>query len=183
MLRTQKYTDEELIAGCLENNRFFQERLYRRYFGTMISMVLRHTNDRNEAITIVNNGFLKVFKKIDKFEFKGSFEGWIRRIVYRSLSDYFRSNSNMLHFLELEDRDKPLKTNALDQLYLEDLMKLIDDLPPATAQIFRLYAIEGFTHVEISKKIGISEGTSKWHLSNARKELRKSISKLRNYAR
>ena len=89
MLRTQKYTDEELIAGCLENNRFFQERLYRRYFGTMISMVLRHTNDRNEAITIVNNGFLKVFKKIDKFEFKGSFEGWI--LTWRLLDRHWKN--------------------------------------------------------------------------------------------
>jgi len=172
MLQKRKYTDEELIAGCLKNNRQYQEHLYRKYFGSMMGMCMRHTSDEEVSMTIVNNGFLRVFKKIDKYSFKGSLEGWIRRIVYHSLSDYFRSNSKALRFMELEDRDKPLKTNALDKLFLDDLLSMVEDLPPATKEVFRLYAIEGYTHVEISKKINISEGTSKWHLSTARKKLR-----------
>lgn len=175
MRQKQKYTDEELVAGCLRNDRQIQEQLYRQYFGSMIAMCLRHTSDREVAMTIVNNGFLRVFKKIDKYSFKGSFEGWIRRIVYHSVSDYFRNKSNTLRFLEIEDRDKPMNSKALDNLYLDDLMGMVDDLPPATKEVFRLYAIEGYTHVEIAKKINISEGTSKWHLSAARKKLKTMI--------
>jgi RNA polymerase sigma-70 factor (ECF subfamily) len=175
MRQKQKYTDQELVAGCMQNNRQIQEQLYRKYFGSMIAMCLRHTTNREVAMTIVNNGFLRVFKKIDKYSFKGSLEGWIRRIVYHSVSDYFRNKSNTLRFLEIEDRDKPMNSNALDNLYLDDLMAMVDDLPPATKEVFRLYAIEGYTHVEIAKKIEISEGTSKWHLSAARKKLKMMI--------
>ena len=75
----------------------------------------------------------------------------------------------------LEERDKPLQETALSNLYMEDLLKLVERLPPATQNVFNLYAIEGFTHVEIGKKIGISEGTSKWHLATARKKLKKLI--------
>ena len=185
MRQNQKYTDEELVEGCLRNDRQIQEQLYRKYFGSMIAMCMRHTSDREVAMTIVNNGFLRVFKKIDKYSFQGSFEGWIRRIVYHSVSDYFRSNSNTLRFLEIEDRHKPMDSKALDNLYLADLLAMVDDLPPATKEVFRLYAIEGYTHVEIAKKINISEGTSKWHLSAARKKLKTMIDKQkesRNYA-
>ena len=165
------------MEGCLRNDRQIQEQLYRTYFGSMIAMCMRHTSDREEAMTIVNNGFLRVFKKIDKYSFQGSFEGWIRRIVYHSVSDYFRNTSNTLRFLEIDDRDKPMNSNALDNLYLEDLMYMVDDLPPATKEVFRLYAIEGYTHVEIAKLLEISEGTSKWHLSEARKKLKILIEK------
>ncbi|MFT5912056.1 MAG: RNA polymerase sigma factor (sigma-70 family), partial [Paraglaciecola sp.] len=125
MRQKQKYKDEELVAGCLRNDRQIQEQLYRKYFGSMIAMCLRHTTDREVAMTIVNNGFLRVFKKIDKYSFKGSLEGWIRRIVYHSVSDYFRNKSNTLRFLEIEDRDKPMDSNALDDLYLDDLMAMV----------------------------------------------------------
>lgn len=180
--RPEQYSDQELVEGCLENDRFSQEMLYRKYFASMMRMILRYTQDQEVAMDILNTGFLRVFKKLDTFAFSGSLEGWIRRLVFHSLSDYFKKNSRQIHFLELEDRDAPLKEGALNNLYVEDILKLVEMLPDATKEVFYLYAIEGYTHVEIAKKINISVGTSKWHLSNARKKLKQLIRTHYNHA-
>lgn len=185
MFKRKKYTDEELVNGCVANDRFFQEKLYRKYFASMMSMCMRYTRDKEVAMIIINNGFLRVYKKIELYSYKGSLEGWIRRLVFHSLSDYFKKESRQIRFLELENRDAPINGEGLQNMYLEDLMKMVDLLPPATKNVFTLYAIEGYTHVEISKNIGISEGTSKWHLATARKKLKQLIAKsneLKDYA-
>ena len=184
MIFKRKYTNEELVAGCLANDRIWQERMYRRFFPTMMDMCMRRTNDRDEAMSIVNNGFLRVFKKIHLYTFKGSLEGWIRRLVWHSLADHFRGQSKSVHYLVFEERDETEHRTPINQLYFEDLVKLIDYLPDATQTVFRLYAIEGFSHREIGEQLGISDGTSKWHLSAARKKLKELIYKheLRNYA-
>ena len=180
MLKASKYTEAELVAGCIKNDRRCQEILYRKYFQRMIYMCRRYTDDPDIAMEIVNNGFLRVFKKLDTFSFKGSLEGWIRRIVYHSLSDYFKKNSKYLQFLVFEERDAVIEETALNNAYVEDILKMVDLLPPATQRIFKLYAIEGLTHPEISKKVNISIGTSKWHLSEARKKLQLLIKKNNN---
>ncbi|MCR9287510.1 RNA polymerase sigma factor [Saprospiraceae bacterium] len=185
MFKRKKYTDEELVNGCVANDRFFQEKLYRKYFASMMSMCMRYTRDKEVAMIIINNGFLRVYKKIELYSYKGSLEGWIRRLVFHSLSDYFKKESRQIRFLELENRDAPINGEGLQNMYMEDLMKMVDLLPPATKKVFTLYAIEGYTHVEISKNIGISEGTSKWHLATARKKLKQLIAKsneLKDYA-
>lgn len=170
-----KTTDEDLVKGCVENDRKSQEQLYRRYFASMMSMCLRHTEDREEAMTIVNNGFLRVFKKIHLYSFKGSLEGWIRRLVWHSLADYFRDEKKYLHFLVFEERDAISSGSPAQHLYFEDLLKMVETLPPASREVFRLYAIEGFSHAEIGLQLGISDGTSKWHLSMARQKLKQMI--------
>jgi len=120
----------------------------------------------------VNDGFLKVFKKLDTYQNKGSFEGWIRRIVFNCLSDYFKKENKYLKFLILEERDRPQPSTNSDSLYYEDLLILIDQLPFSSSRVFKLYAIEGYSHKEIAKQLNISDGTSKWHLSEARKKLK-----------
>ena len=180
MPQTTKHTDEELVKGCTKNDRYYQEMLYRKYFRSMMRMCLRYTQDREVAMEIVNNGFLRVFKKIEKYTAKGALEGWIRKLVFHALSDYFKSNSRSIHFLELEDRDAARTTSALDHLYFEDLLDLVDQLPDATRRVFYLYAIEGYSHREIAEMNSISIGTSKWHLSAARKLLQQLIAKRNN---
>ncbi len=133
---------------------------------------MRYTQDRNLAMEIVNTGFLRVFKKLDTFKFAGSLEGWIRKIVYHSLADHFKKKSSNIHFLEIEKGDKPKENYVLEGLYAEDILKSIDRLPAATRSVFILYAIEGYKHHEIATELGISTGTSKWHLSEARKKLK-----------
>ena len=182
MFKTRKnYSEKEIVDGCLQNDRHCQELLYRMYFAKMMSMCKRYTDDRDIAMEIVNNGFLRVFKKLNTFSFKGSLEGWIRKLVYHSLSEYFKKHSKYLQFLVFEDHDNSVNANALTNMYEEDLLKMVDTLPPATKEVFRLYAIEGFTHPEIAKQVSISVGTSKWHLAAARQKLKALIAKNSNY--
>jgi len=175
MLQENRHSERELVEGCVENSRYFQEMLYRRYFPVMMRMCLRYTQDREVAMEIVNSGLLRVFKKLHTFSFKGSLEGWIRRLVFHALSDYFKKHSRKVHFLEVEDRDAPHNETALENLYYEDLLKLVELLHRMSSKVFQLYAIEGYSHPEISKLLEISVGTSKWHLSTARQKLRHLI--------
>ena len=175
------HNETEIVKGCARNERKYQELLYRQHFPTMIQMCLRYTNgDRERALEILNDGFLRVFKKIDTFSFKGSLEGWIRRLVFHAISDYFKQNKAYLDsivFSEvLPEAKMPQYTEGvLSELYYDDLLKAIDLLPPATCKVFKLYAIEGLNHNEIGEQLNISVGTSKWHLSSARQQLRKLL--------
>ncbi len=167
--------ERALIEGCVSNDRRCQEALYRQYFPAMLRMCLRYTSDREEALTIINDAFLRAYKKMHTFGFKGSFEGWLRRLVFHSLSDHFRRKTDGVRFFRLEDWDQPRRSDALARLFLEDLLQLIEEVPPASQQVFRLYAIEGLSHREIAERLGISEGTSKWHLAQARKLLQRFL--------
>jgi RNA polymerase sigma-70 factor (ECF subfamily) len=133
---------------------------------------MRYTEDREQAMDIINNGFLRVFKKIELYEFKGSLEGWVRKLVYHCMADYFKQNQRYVQFMVFEDHDQRVQEQATSNCYLDDLMNLVTSLPPTTQRVFRLYAIEGYTHDEIGKLLGISDGTSKWHLSSARQRLK-----------
>ncbi|MCB9342140.1 MAG: RNA polymerase sigma factor [Saprospiraceae bacterium] len=171
----KKYTEQELVDGCVANDRKAQEALYRHFFPEMLRMIRRYARDEDTAIEIVNNGFLRVFTKIHLFEHRGSLEGWIRRLVYNSMADYYRKNERYLHFLIFEDFDHKQDATVLHDFYEEDILKAVRVLPPTSQEVFRLYAIEGYSHAEIGKTLNISEGTSKWHLSTAREKLRKLI--------
>lgn len=185
MPKPEQYSEQELVEGCVRNDRLFQEMLYRRYFPAMLRMCLRYAGDRDTAMEIINTGFLRVFKKIETFSFKGSLEGWIRKLVFHSLADYYKKHNRQVHFLDIADRDAPVPNEALQNLYFEDILSLVDRLPAATREVFYLYAIEGYTHPEIADRVNISVGTSKWHLSAARKKLKQLIQErfnTRNYA-
>lgn len=146
----------------------------------MMSVAMRYMHDQDKASAIVNDGFLKIFTKISTFENKGSFEGWMRRIVFRCVSDAVRKDGNYMKFMVFEEEERQVSYPvALTKLYEEDLIKLIDQIPQSSGEVFKLYAIYGYTHKEIAKQKNISEGTSKWHLSDARKKLQGLL--LRNY--
>jgi len=168
----KRYTEQELVDGCAANDRRAQEVLYRRFFPDMLRMCHRYTRDTDTATEIVNTGFLRVFQKIHTFAFRGSLEGWVRRLVYHSMADHFRNNARYLHFLVLEERDEAVPENGYDTFYEEDILKAVRTLPPMSQEVFRLYAIEGYSHAEIAVTLEMSEGTSKWHLSTARQKLR-----------
>lgn len=146
-----------------------------------MGMCMRYTRDRDRAVAIVNDGFVKVFKKIHQFEHKGSLEGWIRRIVFHSMSDAIKKEAKYLKFMVFEDYDSISSKTALDNLYEEDILKMIEQLPAASADIFILFAVQGYSHKEIAEIKDISVGTSKWHVSDARKKLKEIISRNYNY--
>jgi len=167
-----------LIEGCKKNCRDAQEQLYRKYFPKMFGMCLRYVHNEDEAIDIVNSGFLKVFRKIDSFQHQGSFDSWVRRIVFNTLQDYLKRHSkyreNIYHTMP---EHVSVKSQALSRLYAQDLYRLIDSLPPRMRTVFEMFAIEGYSHREISQKLNISEGTSKWMVSDARARIQKLLKK------
>jgi len=171
----ENFNERLIIEGCVENDRKCQELLYRKFFPTMRLMCMRYTQDEDRVINIVNDGFLKVFKNAHKFEFKGSLEGWIRRIVYHCLSDYFKKENKYLKFMVFEEKDENVEETGLQNLIVEDILKLINGLPKSSQQVFRLYALEGCPHKEIAERLSISVGTSKWHLNAARTKLKEMI--------
>lgn len=151
----------------------------------MYRLCLRYAGEEDTALLILNNGFLRVFKKIDSYSFKGSLEGWVRKLIFHAISDYFKSNQGKIFFLEIDNHEAPSFHDTLSNLYLEDLMHLADHLQGTAKEVFFLYAIEGYSHKEIAERCNISEGTSKWYLSMARAELKKMITKYyntKNYA-
>jgi RNA polymerase sigma-70 factor (ECF subfamily) len=168
----KNYTEQELVAACAANDRRAQEALYRRFFPEMLRMVRRYTRDEDTAIEIVNSGMFRVFKKIHTFAFKGSLEGWMRRLIYHCMADYYRENARYLHFLVLEDHDQSVPERGHEFFYEADILKAVRTLPTTSQEVFRLYAIEGYSHAEIAVRLKMSEGTSKWHLSTARQKLR-----------
>lgn len=174
----KQYTDEELVAACAANDRRAQEALYRRFFPEMLRMCRRHTRDDDTALDILNRGFLRVFQKIHTFAFRGSLEGWVRRLVWHSLADYFRDNARYSHFLIFEERDETVPDRSSDVFHEEEILKAVKALPHMSQEVFRLYAIEGYTHAEIAQNLDISEGTSKWHLSTARQKLRERLDEM-----
>lgn len=165
-------SEKDLIKGCKANDRKAQEALYRRYFPIVKSLCLRYTKDEDSLISIINDGFMKVFKGINQYKSQGSFEGWLRRTAFNALSDHFRKENRYLKRTSFDVPEQSQEVQALADLFYADLLVMVDDLPETTAIVFKKYAIEGYTHKEIGESLGLSDGTSKWHLFEARKKLK-----------
>jgi len=175
---------ESIIAGCIENKRSSQERLFKLYYGKLMGATLRYTNDNDTAQEIVQEGFIKIFDKIIKFEKTGSFEGWMRRIVVNTAIDYLRKSKRDSWVQENEINTKDEYSNPSEEIEFQNAMEIkaefaiqaIQELSPAYRTVFNLYVIENYSHKEISELLGISEGTSKSNLSKAKLNLQKIIS-------
>lgn len=167
--RNQNITENDLISGCLSGNRRMQEELYRRFSPRMYAVCLRYAGRTEEAEDILQEGFIKVFKKMDSFRGDGSFEGWMRRIFVNTAIEHFRRKKYLMPVTEKEENTIEGKyTSALDDLGAKDVLALIQELSPGYRTVFNLYVVEGYTHREIADMLGISEGTSKSQLSRAK---------------
>jgi RNA polymerase sigma factor (sigma-70 family) len=168
---------ELLVAGCRENKRRAQEDLYRRFYRIAMTIALRYSRDEQDAADIMSQAFVKIFKSIHQYDVaKGSLQAWISRIVMNEGIDHLKARERFSKEVELETIAEPAIPNAaIEQMGADEIMRLIHKLPPATHAVFILYAIEGYNHREIAEKLAISEGTSKWHLSEARKFLQDQI--------
>lgn len=167
--RNQNITESDLIKGCLQGNRRMQEELYRRLSPRMYAVCLRYAGKAEEAEDILQEGFIKVFKKIDSFRGDGSFEGWVRRIFVNTAIEHFRRKRYLMPVTEREENMIEGKyTSALDDLGAKDILALVQELSPGYRTVFNMYVVEGYTHREIADMLGISEGTSKSQLSRAK---------------
>ncbi len=171
-----------LVQGCRKNDRESQRLLYQHYYAYAMSICIRYSHSVEEAKEIVNDGFLKVFKKIDQHEKESSFKSWLRRIMINMAIDHYRKEVKHYHHQDIEKVSVLLTDNgnAVNDLSHAELIQLIQNLTPAYRTVFNLYVIDGFTHQEISKLLGISVGTSKTNLMKARSKLRKVLVKLIN---
>ena len=174
MLTTEE--QERLIEGCRKGNRPAQEALYRAYYKPMASICLYYTKNQDEAVEVLNNGFLKVFQNIKAYEpAQASLYTWIRTLVIRSCLDFIREKTKAEKHCELNGAEINVPADVVGKIKASELLALVRSLPPATAAVFNLYAIEGYNHKEIAELLDISTGTSKWHLSEARKQLQQKI--------
>jgi len=169
---------EELIQGCIRNERASQEKLYRLFYPRMMALVKRYIDRDEQAEEVLNNGYLRAFQKIKQYNFQGSFEGWLRKIVFHAVADYVKQNARYSESVVLIEKDELVHKDHADNLYYTQLLKLVQMLPDATRTVFNMYVMEGFTHKEIGNLLGISEGTSKWHLSEGRRVLKEKIERL-----
>lgn len=166
---------EDLIRGCIRNERAAQETLYRTFYPRMMAVVRRYIDRDEQAEEVLNNGYLRAFQKIGQYTFQGSFEGWLRKIVFHAVSDYVKQHARYNEKVVLAEKDEYLHKDHADRLYYNQLLKLVHGLPDATRAVFNMYVMEGYSHKEIGKILGISEGTSKWHLSEGRRQLKDKI--------
>ncbi len=173
---------EKIIEGCKQDDRKAQEQLYRNYYRAMMNLCLRYTKNETDALEVLNTGFYKVYKNIGSFSpAKASLYTWIRAIVINSCLDFIKAKQTLSGTGELEQAaDIHVPPVAISNMSATAILKLVRELPPATQAVFNLYVMEGYTHAEIAKLAGISEGTSKWHLSEARKKLQKMINEQSN---
>jgi len=172
--------ENDLIRQAADNNRHAQQKVYSKYAPKMLSICRQYIKDLHQAEDIMITAFMKVFTNLKNFEHKGSFEGWIRRIMVNECISYLRVQKKV-GFLEDEFYVEDTFNNIESHFSVEDIQSLIDSLPDGYKMVFNLYAVEGFKHQEIAKMLGISEGTSKSQLCHARKMLQEQINKQKNY--
>lgn len=172
--------EKELIDLVIDNNRKAQRQLYTSFASKMLGVCRQYIKDIHQAEDVMIMGFMKVFNSINTFEHKGSFEGWIRRIMVNECISHIRSQKKWL-FIDDENYFDETVNPIESKLSVDDIQFLIDQLPEGCKMIFNLYVIEGYKHREIAQMLGIEEGTSKSQLAHARKILQGTISKLKNY--
>ena len=169
-----------LLSGCINGDRKAQELLYRNFYRVMMTVSLRYTKNEADAMEVLNSGFYKVYKNIHRFDQnKGSLYTWIRTIIINNCLDFIKSRSGQLVTEQLDQAAVvDLPPDIFSRLSASDILYLVRQLPTATQAVFNLYVMEGYNHKEIAQLLGFSEGTSKWHHSEARKKLQQLFQKL-----
>ncbi len=177
------YTEQEIIEGCKAQDRVVQQHVYQFYYSSFLKLCARYSKDMHDAEQLMQDGFLKIFRNIDSYQGNGSFEGWMKRIVVNTCLDFLKSKqtreaSQVFYPENIAESSATVSHNqAIEKMALKDLLNIIQSLSPMSRTVFNLYVFDGFSHKEISNMLEISEGTSQWHVNNARKTLQEKIKK------
>ncbi|MFN8353775.1 MAG: RNA polymerase sigma factor [Spirosomataceae bacterium] len=173
--------EKALVKACAKGDGSAFEELYRRFASKMLVVCNRYARDKDEAKDILQEGFIRIFEQIHTFRHEGSLEGWIRRIMVNIALEHYRKyvrerdreSGSVEH---LTEDDHPLSAqDILSHISFNELMQMIQELTPAYRMVFNLYVFEGLKHHEIATQLGISEGTSKSNLADARRILQRRI--------
>ena len=173
------------VEGCARNSRQSQKVIYGSFYGYAMAICDRYTSKQEDAVEILNDGFLKVFREIHHYQpayadVISSFKGWLRKIMVYTAIDHFRKNQKHQIVTQLENvvfHVPNIGEDAIDKLSYEEIIRAIQELSPGYRTVFNLFVIEGLSHEEISNQLGISTGTSKSNLSKARRQLQKILFK------
>lgn len=177
--------DHSIIEACRKNDRRAQEKMYEWCYVKLMPTCMRYHRNEEDARSILNLSFVKICKNLDKLKEGTPFEAWVRRITMNTIIDEFRKNKNYLQLVDAKETDRELEIHVTSvengvwsKLEMDVLMGLLKRLPDVSRKVFNLYVIDGYTHKEIGNMLEISDGTSKWHLSNARKLLKEMVAKI-----
>ncbi|MCF6349133.1 MAG: sigma-70 family RNA polymerase sigma factor [Flavobacteriaceae bacterium] len=165
---------EKLINKCKRKDIKAQSEIYQLFSGKLFALCLKYSRNYQEAQDNLQNGFITIFDKIEQYNYKGSFEGWLKRIIINTALQTYREK-NVLNLVTEEIPDKVEIEIDDEQVSLDFLLKLIQELPDRYRMVFNLYVLDGYPHKEIASMLNISEGTSKSNLSRARVILRNKI--------
>jgi RNA polymerase sigma-70 factor (ECF subfamily) len=175
----------ELIKACNSDDRKAINRLYEYCFEMLMPVCFRYNRNEEDARASYNNGFLKILKGMKKIDEDVNFNAWSKRIMVNSLIDEYRKDKKYNTQISKSDNERELdfhstghRNDAESNLGCENIMMLVKELPHTTGRVFNLYVIDGYSHKEIGEMLEMSEGTSKWHLSTARKQLREKLEEL-----
>lgn len=176
------WDERQIVEACRRSERRAQEMLFKHLAPRMLAMCCRYCRDEDHAREVMQEGFIKVFANIHKFEFKSTLSTWATRIMINTAMDSLKKGKRTIDFEYVDFQESPLaekaeETISLPEISEKELMAIIRELPDGCRTVFNLYAIDGFTHVKIGEMLGISEGTSKSQLNRARKLLKEKLSK------
>ncbi len=171
-------TETDLIKACIEGDRRMQKELYYRFSPKMYAVCLRYMGNADDAQDILQEGFIKIYKNLERFRGDGSFEGWVRRIFVNTAIEQIRKKKMDVSLTEKEETIEYKSVSAVDTINEKDLLKIVSGLSPGYRSVFNMYVVEGFSHKEIGELLGISEGTSKSQLARARMILRDRIKRI-----
>lgn len=169
-----------IVNKCVDGDRKAQKELHRIFYSKMMNVCYRYSKNAEDAEDLLQDGFVKVFTNLHRFDFNGSLEGWIRRIMVNTAIDFYRKNKN-IHFVD-EEGDYTLETSKVesaDNIYSQfgviEIMNAIQQLSPVYKTVFNMYVIDGYKHKDIAEHLNISEGTSKSNLAKAKSNLREIL--------
>jgi RNA polymerase sigma factor (sigma-70 family) len=166
---------EDLIEGCIKEDRVCQRELYNMFARKMMAICMRYAKDRMEAEDMLQDGFIKVFDNVSAFKKEGSFEGWVRRIMVNTALNKIRSRKNEFDEIDDVSLNFSFDDQLIEKMSEKDILDIIATMPLGYKYVFNLYAIEGFSHKEISESLGIEEASSRSQYSKAKKYLQQKI--------
>lgn len=173
-----------LVKKCRQQNRTAQEEVYRHLYNFAMTICSRYAATTEEAKEILNDGFVKVFTRLDKYDDDLSFHGWVKKIMVNTAIDHYRKNKKQIKTVDLvQAMTANISPDILSALSTQEILKLVQQLTPGYRMVFNLAVVEGYTHAEIAEKLGISVGTSKSNLAKARQKLLLLINANENFNR
>ena len=175
-MRASDYQEDQIVEGSINGGRKYQKLLYERYYGSMMVVSMRYTQDREEARDVLHEGFMKVFRNLHRYVKGTNLGAWIRRIMVNTAIDHYRKHAKGPALLEINQAIHETDVqNVVSDMSADEILEMVQRLSPAYRMVFNLYVIEGYSHKEVAKMLCISTGTSKSNLARARNILKEKI--------